>query len=75
VGSYNLDPRSEKLNSETAVLVDSASVANLLAVQFVDDDLTKSRRVKPEEAALYKRPKGIDDKFELLFSIPMREWL
>ncbi len=75
VGSYNLDPRSEKLNSETAVLIDSAPIAHLLATEFVDGDLQKSRRVSAAEAALYKKPKGLDEKFELLFSMPMKEWL
>lgn len=75
VGSYNLDPRSERLNSETAVVIGAPDVSARLARAFADDDLKKSRRVTLEEARAYHKPEGIEAQFELLFSLPMRDWL
>ncbi len=56
VGSYNLDPRSEKLNSETAVVFESETLASELARLFYENDLAYSRLVTPREAAEFKDP-------------------
>lgn len=46
VGSFNLDPRSEKLNSEVAVVVDDpASAARVL--ETMERNLTRSVRIGP----------------------------
>ncbi len=75
VGSYNLDPRSERLNSETAMAIDSADIANALVQRFETVDLKKSRRVTLQEARGYHIPDGLDGKFELLYSLPLKRWL
>jgi len=75
VGSYNLDPRSERLNSETAVALRSPSVATVLARRILEGDLPKCRRIEWSEAADFRRPDDLDDAFELLFSLPLRSWL
>ncbi|MCB2169616.1 MAG: phosphatidylserine/phosphatidylglycerophosphate/cardiolipin synthase family protein [Deltaproteobacteria bacterium] len=56
VGSYNLDPRSEKLNSETAVVFQSESLSAKLAKIFYENDLAYSRQVTPEDAAEFNEP-------------------
>ncbi len=74
VGSYNLDPRSEKLNSETAVVFQNDRLAAQLAGRFYDNDLAYSRRVTPADAdafsdpsdALYKLRKEFGGLFEPL---------
>lgn len=53
VGSYNLDPRSTWLNCEQGVLVESASLANQLAVIFANQTVGRHAwRVTLEEGAL-----------------------
>ena len=56
VGSYNLDPRSEKLNSETAVVFESDILSTELAQMFYENDLAYSRRVTPKDASEYNEP-------------------
>ncbi len=72
VGSYNLDPRSEKLNSETAVVFESDALSTALARIFYENDLAYSRQVTPQDAdafneptdALYKLRKEFGSLFE-----------
>jgi putative cardiolipin synthase len=59
VGSYNLDPRSEKLNSETAVVFESDILSDGLAQIFYENDLAFSRRVTPEAANEFKEPTDV----------------
>jgi putative cardiolipin synthase len=74
VGSYNLDPRSEKLNSETAVVFESDILSARLAEIFYTNDLAYSRKVSAEAAneyndpsdALYKLRKEFGTLFEPL---------
>jgi phosphatidylserine/phosphatidylglycerophosphate/cardiolipin synthase-like enzyme len=72
VGSYNLDPRSEKLNSETAIVFESKMLSTKLAETFFYNDLAFSRPVTPKDAqefreptdALYKLRKDFGSLFE-----------
>jgi putative cardiolipin synthase len=72
VGSYNLDPRSEKLNSETAVVFENDILSTELAQTFYENDLAYSRQVTKEDAnefneptdALYKLEKEFGSLFE-----------
>ena len=63
VGSYNLDPRSEKLNSETAVVFLEPEVSRQLARRFFDNDLKYSREVTPERAATFEAPVDVIERF------------
>ena len=56
VGSYNLDPRSEKLNSETALVFQSETLATELARTFYENDLAFSRRVTAADAEEFEHP-------------------
>jgi len=59
VGSYNLDPRSEMLNSETAVVFDSDTLSTRLAEFFYENDLAYSQRISMEEASEFKEPTDV----------------
>ena len=63
VGSYNLDPRSEKLNSETAVVFLQPDLAGQLRMKLIDEDLRYAREVTPEEAARFEAPDSVIERF------------
>lgn len=63
VGSYNLDPRSEVLNSESAIVFEEPYLAERLRRKFIKQDLMYSRQVTPETAEMYESP---DDPIEHL---------
>ena len=50
VGSHNLDPRSEKLNSESAIAFESQSLASDLAATFFERDLGFARSISLQAA-------------------------
>jgi phosphatidylserine/phosphatidylglycerophosphate/cardiolipin synthase-like enzyme len=56
VGSYNFDPRSERLNSETALVFQEAALADELARWIVENDLRYSRQVTVEDAEAFADP-------------------
>jgi putative cardiolipin synthase len=63
VGSYNLDPRSEKLNSETAVVFLQPDLARQLRMKFLDEDLRYAREVTPDQAAQFEAPESVIERF------------
>jgi putative cardiolipin synthase len=63
VGSYNLDPRSEKLNSESALVFLQPLLADQLRNRFLDDDLRHSREVTPARAAEFESPPAVVERF------------
>ncbi|MFO1394047.1 MAG: phosphatidylserine/phosphatidylglycerophosphate/cardiolipin synthase family protein [Steroidobacteraceae bacterium] len=63
VGSYNLDPRSEKLNSETAVVFLQPELSKQLRAKFLGNDLRYSRAVTPEIAAQFEAPESVIERF------------
>lgn len=75
VGSYNLDPRSESLNSETAVALEDEGTVRALRTHFENEDLKKSRRVSAKDADDFRNPKDLGKQFDLLYSLPMKGWL
>ncbi len=75
VGSYNLDPRSEALNSETAIALEDEGTLRALRSQFTLEDLPKSRRVTNKEAESYRNPKDLGKQFDLMYALPMKGWL
>ena len=62
VGSYNLDPRSERLNSETGLVFEEPALAEELAGLF-EQDLRYSRRVTREDAAAFEDPEDVIYRF------------
>jgi putative cardiolipin synthase len=63
VGSYNLDPRSERLNSETAIVFLEPVSSAQLRRAFLDNDLRYSREVTPEMAATFESPESAIERF------------
>ena len=63
VGSYNLDPRSEKLNSESALVFEQPGLSSQLAALLLERDLGFSVRVTPEAAAKFEDPEEVAYKF------------
>jgi putative cardiolipin synthase len=63
VGSYNLDPRSEKLNSESALVFSQGQLSARLRDAFLTNDLRYSREVTPEQAAAYEDPADVVYRF------------
>lgn len=72
VGSYNLDPRSERLNSESVLVFEEPVLAGELARWVLEEDLRYSREITMEEAvefadpedAIYRFRKSIGHLFE-----------
>ena len=56
VGSHNLGPRSEKLNSETAIIYESRPLAERLTHLFYDNDMVFSKRISTAEAHEFHTP-------------------
>ena len=75
IGSYNLDPRSERLNSETAVALRDAALIGKLSKYYVQHLLPRSARVSWDQAAKFRRPKDMEQRFKLLFALPLEGWL
>jgi putative cardiolipin synthase len=63
VGSYNLDPRSERLNSETALVFEQPALASELAGVILESDLRYSRRVTEADAAEFEDPDDVIYRF------------
>jgi phosphatidylserine/phosphatidylglycerophosphate/cardiolipin synthase-like enzyme len=62
VGSYNLDPRSERHNSETAIVFEQPALAAELRALF-QHDLTSSRRIPEAEANRFEKPDSVRERF------------
>lgn len=54
VGSHNLDPRSEHLNSESAVVFESEPLARDLARTFYEADLPMARAISLQDTATFE---------------------
>ena len=63
VGSYNFDPRSERLNSETALVFEQPALAADLARWILENDLKYSREVTRREAASFAEPEDVIYRF------------
>ncbi len=63
VGSYNLDPRSERLNSETALVFEEPRLSKDLARVILESDLRYSDRVTVEEAEQFEDPDDVIYRF------------
>jgi phosphatidylserine/phosphatidylglycerophosphate/cardiolipin synthase-like enzyme len=62
VGSYNLDFRSERLNSETGLVFEQVTLGHELARLF-ENDLRYSRLVSEDDAAEYDDPSNVLYRF------------
>lgn len=62
VGSYNLDPRSERLNSETGLVFENAALAEELVALF-RQDLRYGRPVSTRDAEEFADPEDVIYRF------------
>jgi putative cardiolipin synthase len=53
VGSYNMDPRSRTLNSESAIVFENEDLSRQLAEMYLGNDLGFSRRITLEDTAAF----------------------
>lgn len=67
VGSHNLDPRSEHLNSETALVFENRDLSTTLARLIYEHDLAYCRPITPAMAATFKDPDEALYKLRKLF--------
>jgi phosphatidylserine/phosphatidylglycerophosphate/cardiolipin synthase-like enzyme len=75
VGSYNMDPRSRKLNSETAVVFENEYLSQQLADMFYKNDLDFSRRISQEDINKFIDSKDAFYEFQKKFGIMVEEEL
>lgn len=65
VGSYNIDPRSLNLNSETVLLFSSNDLGSAMADQLGRIDLPKAKRVSQAQADDFSRKTSQIDRAEI----------
>ncbi|MFC1521370.1 phosphatidylserine/phosphatidylglycerophosphate/cardiolipin synthase family protein [Elusimicrobiota bacterium] len=75
VGSFNFDPRSDKLNSETVLVFESGELASHLAELFHDKDLSHSRKITLEEANGFEDPQDAREKLQKWYGDIFKELL
>jgi putative cardiolipin synthase len=63
VGSYNFDPRSERLNGETGLVFEQEDLSSELADWIADRDLRYSRQVTEAEAQEFEDPEDAIYRF------------
>lgn len=63
VGSFNLDPRSARLNSETAIAFENPALAERLAASILEHDLRFSAQVSRQDAAAFASPRSAVRRF------------
>ena len=54
VGSYNMDPRSRSLNSESAIVFENKILSGQLANMFYENDLDFSKRITLEDTKAFQ---------------------
>ena len=71
VGSFNIDPRSRTLNSETAIVIENGDLSRQLADMFYKNDLDFSRQITLEETKSFPESKNaiyqLQKEFGILF--------
>ena len=53
VGSYNMDPRSRTLNSESAIVFENENLSRQLADMFYENDLDFSKQITLEDTQAF----------------------
>lgn len=75
VGSYNLDPRSRSLNSETAIVFENPILSGYLAKSFYENDLDFSRQITLEESRAFPDSTGVIYQLEKELGILVEDLL
>ena len=53
VGSYNMDPRSRTLNSESAIVFENENLSRQLADMFYENDLDFSKKITLQDTKAF----------------------
>jgi phosphatidylserine/phosphatidylglycerophosphate/cardiolipin synthase-like enzyme len=53
VGSYNMDPRSRTLNSESAIVFENKNLSRQLADMYYENDLDFSKQITIEDTVMF----------------------
>lgn len=73
VGSYNMDPRSRSLNSESAIVFENRRLSRQLAEMYFRNDLEFSRQISMEETRDFSDPADAIYQLEKNFGILIEE--
>jgi putative cardiolipin synthase len=69
VGSYNMDPRSRTLNSESAIVFENENLSRRLQDMFYENDLDFSRQITFEDSQAFTDPTDAIYQLEREFGI------
>jgi phosphatidylserine/phosphatidylglycerophosphate/cardiolipin synthase-like enzyme len=75
VGSYNLDPRSRTLNSETAMVLENGDLSRQLAGMFYENDLDFSKQITLEDTKEFPGSKDAIYQLQKKFGILIEDLL
>jgi len=75
VGSYNMDPRSRTLNSESAIVFENKNLSRRLADMFYENDLNFSRQITLEDTKAFTHPTDAIYQLEKNFGILFEDTL
>ncbi len=73
VGSYNMDPRSRTLNSESAIVFENKNLSHRLADMFYDNDLNFSRQITLKDTQAFTSPTDAIYQLEKKFGIFIKD--
>jgi phosphatidylserine/phosphatidylglycerophosphate/cardiolipin synthase-like enzyme len=75
VGSYNLDPRSRTLNSETSIVFENGDLSRQLAGMFYQNDLDFSKQITLEDTKAFPESKDAIYQIQRKFGILVEDLL
>ena len=75
VGSYNIDPRSKALNSETAIVFENGDLSRQLADMFYENDLDFSKQITLEDTKEFTESKDAIYQLQKQFGILLEDLL
>ncbi len=75
VGSYNMDPRSRTLNSESAIVFENKNLSRRLKDMYYENDLNFSKQITLEDTQAFTNPKDAIYQLEREFGVFMEDAL
>ena len=75
VGSYNMDPRSRTLNSESAIVFENETLSGQLADMFYQNDLDFSKQITLEDTKAFTESEDAVYQLQKAFGIFIQDAL
>ena len=75
VGSYNMDPRSRTLNSESAIVFENENLSGQLADRFYENDLDFSKQITLQDTKAFTESKDAVYQLQKEFGILLEDTL